>query len=107
MKNKILKLFSVICVTMTSLSFVKADIISDPIYISRPSRPSKQESFFEKIDFLVIPAIIAVLVVACVIALVMINKKKKQNNDIVFGMKNDVNSDLAFGMKVDEKKEDK
>lgn len=73
MKNKIIKMFSIICITLTSLSFVKADIVGDwrnpKLEIEKTNEPNNTYLY-------IIAGVIAVVVVVCFVLLNYFKNKK-------------------------------
>lgn len=80
MKNKIIKMFSIICITLTSLSFVKADLVGN--WSNSSSKPffprTEPEPKPNLLPTFIIAGVILALIVIC---FALLNYLKNKNND--------------------------
>ncbi len=75
MKEKIIKLYSIICVVMTSLCFVRADIVlTYPDETGELEIPDKSPN----VDEAIILGVIILIVAICLLVLKYLNDNKKK-----------------------------
>ncbi len=86
MKEKIIKLYSIICVIMTSLCFVHADVVNiirgeDGKLIFLDDSHPKEVKREQQITPIIIAVVIVLIVVISFIVLKHLNKKNNENKN--------------------------